>query len=299
MKISKNKIMKSLMIGVASSMAIQPIFTTVASAKNQIVKEEKVNNMSEKTIQIQGETISYSIKHKANKKGTIVFVHGSIFNKDAMAPIAEAMNNQYQVVNIDLPGHGESTGLARTDVNDYADMVYSTLKELIKKGEITDNIIIAGWSLGGSIALELALRDLPEIKNIVMISSTGKFNIPEIPAEYFNAKTIISMDFTDLTTESAKNFIFNQIDTNIAPVETSLLDLRVATKYNAIDRLKDVKIPVLILAGDKDTLATSDMQKVLDEKIPNSTLRLYENRGHALVMESPELLAKEIKDFLK
>lgn len=299
MKISKNKMIKGLMLGVTATMATQPLLTTIANAQDLGAVETRTKSLQEKTIDIQGETVSYSIKNKANKKGTVVFVHGSIFNKDSMTPIAEAMNNQYQVVNIDLPGHGESTGLARTSVDDYADIVYATLQELVAKGEITDNITVAGWSLGGSIALNLATRDLPEIKNVVMISSSPDFNIPEIPAEYFDAKQIISMDFTDLTPEASKKFIFNQIDHNIAPVETSLLDLRVATEYKAVDKLKDIKIPVLILAGDKDTLALEDKQHLMDELIPTSTLRLYENRGHALVIEAPDKLAKDIKNFLK
>lgn len=295
----KNIVIKSLMLGVASSMVMQPVLTTVANAQTLQVREANTNYLKEKTMDIKGETVSYSIKHKANKKGTVVFVHGSIFNKDTMVPIAEAMSNQYQVVNIDLPGHGESTGLARTSVDDYADIVYSTLQELIKKGEITDNITVAGWSLGGSIALNLATRDLPEIKNVVMISSSAKFNIPEIPPQYFDAKGIISTEFTELTPQSTQDFIFSQIDTNVAPVETSLLDFRVATEYNAVDKLKDVKIPVLILAGDQDKLAVKDMQEDMSELLPKATLKLYENRGHALVIEAPELLAKDIKDFLK
>ena len=285
-------------------MMVQPLLTLTANAQegveiNMTMKKIETKGFVEKTVDVNGETMSYQIKGGTDKKGTLVYVHGSIFNKDAMLPVAHQTKNDYQIVNIDLPGHGESTGEARTSVESYADIVYDTIKELIAKGEITDNVSVAGWSLGGNITLELALRDLPEIKSSIMIDSSAKFDIPEIPREVYDTETVISMAYTDLTTEKSKEYISDIIKHNSEDTDTCLLDLRVASSYDARDRLQDVKIPVLVVAGDKDALAPVEMQQFLAETIPNGELALIEGYGHALVMENPRLIADQINNFLK
>jgi pimeloyl-ACP methyl ester carboxylesterase len=69
--------------------------------------------------------------------------------------------------------------------------------------------------------------------------------------------------------------------------------------WEAGDQLKQIKVPTLILVGNKDNLTPPRISQLLHAAIPDSKLVILEDAGHYLVLEHPELVNAEIFNFLK
>jgi pimeloyl-ACP methyl ester carboxylesterase len=62
--------------------------------------------------------------------------------------------------------------------------------------------------------------------------------------------------------------------------------------------LAKIKVPTLILWGDKETVFSRSEQDKLLAALPNARLKVYEDTGHAMHWERPEWFAKDLQDFM-
>lgn len=76
-----------------------------------------------------------------------------------------------------------------------------------------------------------------------------------------------------------------------------LIEAKAEVEHDSIDSLKKISVPVLILCGDKDFYFPSEYVKEMDNLISNSTLKFYENKGHAIIGDAR--FAKDILEFIK
>ena len=76
-----------------------------------------------------------------------------------------------------------------------------------------------------------------------------------------------------------------------------LIEAKAEVEHDAIDSLKKISIPVLILCGNKDFYFPSEYIKEMDSLISNSTLKFYENKGHEIIGEAR--FAEDILEFIK
>jgi pimeloyl-ACP methyl ester carboxylesterase len=68
--------------------------------------------------------------------------------------------------------------------------------------------------------------------------------------------------------------------------------------FNIKDQLKNIKIPTLILTGDKDSILPPTRSYDLNELIPNSKLIVFQKQNHGINTEIPEKVAHEIIEFI-
>ncbi|HSN49691.1 MAG TPA: alpha/beta hydrolase [Bacteroidales bacterium] len=96
--------------------------------------------------------IHYTLQGKGEK--TLLFVHGAFINKEYWAEQVKYFSNDYQIVTLDLPGHGAS-GKDRSywTMEVFGEDVCALIKELQLK-----NVILIGHSMGGDVILEAASR---------------------------------------------------------------------------------------------------------------------------------------------
>jgi len=75
--------------------------------------------------------------------------------------------------------------------------------------------------------------------------------------------------------------------------------LRAAGDHSAEDYLAKVDVPVLILAGEKDTFTPSSLSTFMGEQIPKAELVVVEGGTHVAPIEQPELVGARIKAFVE
>jgi len=75
--------------------------------------------------------------------------------------------------------------------------------------------------------------------------------------------------------------------------------LRAAGDHSAEDYLAKVDVPVLILAGEKDTFTPSSLSTFMGEQIPKAELVVVEGGTHVAPIEQPELFREKIRTFVE
>jgi 3-oxoadipate enol-lactonase len=112
-------------------------------------------------------TLRYRISQPAapSTNPTLVLLHGATLDHHAWAPQVAALQDRFPLVTPDLRGHGESTG--RFDFTAAVDDIEALLEVLP-----ADQVVLVGLSLGGNIAQELARRNNPRVRALVIADAT-------------------------------------------------------------------------------------------------------------------------------
>ena len=91
-------------------------------------------------------------------------------------------------------------------------------------------------------------------------------------------------------------FTQNYLTKNSAAFERQL---NANISHDTRNQLKKIKLPTLILVGKNDELTPPNMAVELNSEIPNSELLIFDQGGHGLYWEVPELFNKTVLDFIE
>lgn len=220
----------------------------------------------------------------------IVLLHGAIGTKKQMSGIHSAIGNEYKLYSYDFPGHGEQPEMEQ----DFSIEVFENwiLKEISK---IEGDIAILGYSLGGYVALRLALA-LPERIKVVMTFGT----IFDWHTE--QAKKQIAMINPDKIKEKVPVYASHLHESHgvkwpkVLTNTHALLQKLGEKPLLTVETLKEIKAKCLISVGDRDTLVSIEESVTTYKLIPNASLAIYPNTGHPFE-KAPHHKIK--KDFLE
>jgi len=100
----------------------------------------------------------------------LILLHGGFGNTEMFMPAREALSKNYKVIAVDLQGHGRTADIDRPIVPDSMANDIAALINQLNLGKTN----IAGYSLGGMVALRLAIQHPELLQNVVLISSPFK-----------------------------------------------------------------------------------------------------------------------------
>lgn len=251
------------------------------------------------------ETYYYELTGNQSSPETLVFVHGATMTGAGMLPFAQQFG-EFNCITVDLPGHGNSKGETKTRVEDFAESVIYLVEELQKTHTATLNVTVLGFSMGGCITVEIAIRKPSWLKRAVVLSSGAglKGNTPLVDS--FNAMDASEFKALDLyrhlggryTTEEELN---GEIET-LLPVQcedsVGLSDLQTACHYDKLAEASGIDVPLMVAAGDDDKIVPVNIAIRLRDAVPGSELLILPYRGHSALYEEMEQMVKTIKNFM-
>lgn len=247
-------------------------------------------------------------KQIGNQKSdrTLVFLHGATMTKGGMLPFAERFPD-YNCIVFDLAAHGESGGKEPAEIGEFAVGVENSIQILQKEGKASKDLIIMGYSMGGAITCEIAIRGNIELKGIVLLSSGANLDkytpvideLKKVPKEAFNSGDIFQYLFGPDTTEEEKEIIIKGFQDTSASNEIGYEDLMVANKYNHLSKLGKVEVPAIIVHGNDDQIILPMSAIDLWNTLPNSELLMLPYRGHAAILEQIDLVREKVDSFIK
>jgi pimeloyl-ACP methyl ester carboxylesterase len=220
------------------------------------------------------------------------------------------LSSSFQVILFDHRGIGNTeTGRRPFTLEQFADDTAGLLEALgIKQAHML------GWSMGGLITEEVALRHPSRVNKLVLYAAhchPGLFPpSPEVikkltdtsgtPAE--QGMRFISLLFPPAWLQShgerVKEIFYRPMG-NI-PIETmGQQSMAIGAWKGCCDRLGAITNPTLVLAGNEDLLVPPQNASYLAEKIPKARLVLYENTGHGLMFQDPERFGRQVIEFLR
>lgn len=229
----------------------------------------------------------------------LVFLHGFTQTSTSWKPIAEQIASQgFHTVVIDLPGHGDSAGV-RADLRRTADMVATI------GGEAT----YVGYSLGGRVALHLALMYPHLTKSVVLIGATAGIADADERARRREADDAIEARLTELGVEAfVREWTAQPLFADLVITEEDLADrarntveglassLRLAgtgAQTSLWPRLREITAPVLAMAGERDEKFAAIADQIA-AGVGHGTSLLVPNASHAAHLQQPDFVIKSI-----
>lgn len=239
---------------------------------------------------------------------TIVFVHGLSDNLNYWRPLSENLKNDYQVLIFDLRGHGESTDDDRkTTIDLYQEDLYQLLKALD-----IENAVFAGLSLGGNVILDLAVNHPEMVDGLIVMSSFPEHTerlekifddfrtgINQGFIEFFD--TILPYTLTDDMLEEHREILesLKYEAAEVANVEGIKKGIDAGYGFNITDKLSDIDVPTIVIAGKEDDLTDLEIQRKISDNIKGSELIVLDKTKHnILIGQNIENVLNIINDLM-
>jgi pimeloyl-ACP methyl ester carboxylesterase len=250
-------------------------------------------------------------------KGTpVVFVHGYWISSWEFEKEIDYFGQWYRAIAFDLPGHGKSDKPPKASYT--LRWLTASMDTALSKVIGDEKRVLVGQNMGAMISLIYAtLPSLSErLKGLVLIGATAKFKTPATEYIIVSLKTgetkfkdpvfhqsgSAAVDFHGRFSKAhpdfVKEFASHKIETDqevaLKTYYSMLYD------YNVESKLGAIRVPTLILTGDKDNLILPKNSKLLHERIKNSELVvLSPDVGHHIQFEATDQFRKSLLDFLK
>lgn len=232
----------------------------------------------------------------------ILFVHGAGSNGHTWYRQVEAIGEHHSAVALDLPGHGRSAGVEglRT-VTDYADFVAAFLDALKIK-----SAVILGHSMGGAIAMDLALRHSARVDALIISCSAPKFNVSAERTEALRAVTMGRAPQAFNTDGYSPKTVKENFDVVregwMEQVKTDprvrYTDIVACSRVDLRDSIAKIDKPALIIAGADDQGTTPVDAEFMAGKIRGSRSKIIADAGHFIPRERPAEYNAAIEQFL-
>lgn len=246
-------------------------------------------------INIKGYAVNYRQVHHGSK-GSLIFIHGAGSDGEIWSKLWGNLASEFTVIVPDLPGHNLSEGEPCSAVDDYA----SSMTAFIKSLNLPRPIIIAGHSMGGAIALSIALTN-PELSDgLIMVDSAARLQVlPQFLEQL--GKGILDGNFLDFgfaasTPEAVKKDFLDYAAQ--VPVSIYFIDFTACSKFDVREQLDQLHCPLLLLVGNEDRLTPVKLSEFIKGKVHPATMKVIPQAGHFTMLEQPQALSQAINEFV-
>ena len=234
-------------------------------------------------------------------KDTIVFLHGSGLSHIVWSLTEQFFSNKkYNVLSLDLPGHGNSEGPCLDSIEKIADWLEKVFIELK-----LNKVIIVGHSQGCLEALEYSYKYKSRLKKIVFIG--GSYQMPvnkDLIELALNGNSDAVKLMMKWSYEGSKKFIGgNPIEKIIQSSkdisEILAVDLIACNNYsNGSKAVKSIDCPTMLILGELDKMINLEIGKKFSNLIKNSTTHVINGSGHMIMIEKAFEMREKILEFL-
>jgi len=234
----------------------------------------------------------------------VVLVHGFTQTGASWRPVADRLVGSYEVVRVDAPGHGRS-----------ADVTAGLVEGARLLGEVGGPSAYVGYSMGGRLALQLAVTEPERVERLVLLGATAGIDDPgervarrsadEALAaglerdglDAFLSRWLALPLFAGLRREAAG--LEDRRANTVAGLASSLRVAGTGTMDPPLwDRLGRLAMPVLVLAGEHDARFAALGRRLAEAVGANAAFAVVPGAGHAAHLERPDAFLALVEPFL-
>lgn len=263
-----------------------------------------------------------SLKVLERGKGfPILCLHGHPGSGRSLSVFTNHLSQRFKTLAPDLRGYGGSQ--TRLDFSMMSHLI--DLEALLDRHQV-DRCLVLGWSLGGILALELALRQLERVSGLILVATAARpwSNHPPITWQdnlYTGLASIANRlnpgwqwNIDALGRRSLYRYLIQQhtpaayqylaAEAMPAYLQTSrratrALSIALKEGYNRLPELPQIQCPCLVLAGSEDRHITAASSQETAEHLPQAEWRCYSNTAHLFPWEVPERVLGDIDEWLE
>lgn len=233
----------------------------------------------------------------------VIFTHGYAGTTKSWEGQVAVLSKKYRFITCDMRGHGQTD--APDSLSEYTlDIVIEDIYQLLRYLRI-QKAIVGGLSLGGYLTLHF-YNQHPDMTAAIILMDTGPgYRTPE-KAKDWNQRNIDRARV--LETQGMKGFMESEYsrddyyttpDVMIKHNPKGLANISRGVMINpwGVDILPNIKVPALIICGDRDTafLSATDY---MAQKIPKAKKVIINNAGHGVNIDQPQVFESTVLDFL-
>lgn len=238
----------------------------------------------------------------------LLLIMGLALSSRAWHTLPELLQNEFRVIVLDNSGTGRSTPPRRfyrtRDMADDAAAVLDALK--------LDSAFVFGISMGGMIAQELAVRHPRRVRALVLgctfaghLRSTKPS--PRIALELLRvvfgsrrklgahaARLLVSPEYLAADRDGFDRWVAT---IEQAPVGVAVRQMGAIVLHESRKRLRDLRVPTLVITGDADRLVPPRNSHTLAKLIPGARLLVLPGAGHVFPVERPAETVRALREF--
>jgi 2-succinyl-6-hydroxy-2,4-cyclohexadiene-1-carboxylate synthase len=264
-------------------------------------------------IQLNIETII----NNESSDDSLFFLHG--FTGCAMdwLPIVSSLNKRFNYYLVDLVGHGKSDS-PKEGYNYFIDSIVNQLREIIIS-LCNKNIVLVGYSLGGRVALNFALKNRMLLKGLILESSSWgisdeylkdkRAEEDERLAEFIENNPIEKfIDYwMNLDLFNTQRRFSNEMRSQIRErkLENNKIGLANSLRYSGTGKMeplsnsiKDLTLKTLLVTGGLDSKFT-DINDNMVKFLTNAEHLIIKNAGHNTHLEEPQRFIEAVNNFIR
>jgi pimeloyl-ACP methyl ester carboxylesterase len=266
-------------------------------------------------LDLDGMRVHYRDEGPRDDPTPLVLIHGTSTNLQTWDGWVAELKNRKRVIRFDLPGFG-LTGPSPDHDYRIGAYVRFTLQVLDKLG--VQRFIVAGNSLGGDVAWEVAVSAPQRVESLILIDASGySLNASSIPLGFRIARTpvlnqiaryslprgVIESSIRDLYGDPSRvtpELVDRIFELTLREGNRDALIQRIQQMELGAhaDRIKTIKTPTLILWGGRDHLIPPDNARRFEHDIAGSKLVVFDDLGHVPYEEDPARTVAAVKTFL-
>ncbi len=244
----------------------------------------------------EGKTPNFEYHEQGTKGPVIILLHGllgALSNWDSVLPLFADFSRAIALKFPISTGHSSEVRIKSL----------AAFTEFFIRQNNFEKVILCGNSLGGHVALRVALSSPDLVDSLILSGSSGLYehtadSLPVRPKSDFirshMKRVFVNQKF--ITDEGVNEIL------EILSKRSNHLNLihaaRSAKRDNLQKVLPQVNFPTLLLWGEEDEITTMGVAKIFDDLIPDSKLITIGQCGHAPMIEHPEWFSQQVKTFL-
>lgn len=247
---------------------------------------------------------AYAAAHSFDaRKPTMVFVHGAGLDHSWFGLQSRYFGyHGYNVLAVDLPGHGRSEGPPLPTIGGMAQWIFTVLDFFgIQKTRLV------GHSMGSLISLECANRQPSRVERIVLIGIAYPMKVSAAFLEAARRNDQTAFDMETIWGHAAQvplggnpnpgMWMYGDTLARLRRLAPGVLynDLKACNDY--VSDFANVKCPVLLILGKRDVMTPPRSAKGLQDKLPHCETALIDPSGHSLMAEAPDATLDALISF--
>lgn len=259
---------------------------------------------------IDGYNVSYLRSKSGVSKPVVVLLHGFGSDKDIWNRFSQYLSDDFDIVALDLPGHGESFSDPNFDY--YLVSQARFVKRFLDSAGVS-NPIMVGNSMGGAVAALYAALFSDDVSGLVLLNPAGVLRyqsvltegivngdnllIPENEGDY-DALVRLSFEDPPFIPEFAVRVIEQRLISRKVVLErifSEMADITLSGRF--VEYLGEIQCKTLLIWGEEDRLLNPDNSEVFLEHLRDVRLVTLEDVGHVPMFEKPKYTAELFADF--
>ena len=253
--------------------------------------------MQRALIDFQGRQVSCQYS-KTDSDTTIFFVHGAGNDSNIFTKQFHALKQRFNIIAVDLPGHGQSPSNGELTVETYRDAVL-VIMHALEPGRA----VLVGHSMGSGVIIEAYLARRELFAGLVFIAAGPALPVSPMIFDLIEKDfgTFISMADQTVCSPGADDELKSILSGSLETAGRDIVygDFSIYSRYDYLPALSSITVPVLVAGNTGDRMVSIKGVKKLQQSIPSAKIVTYDAQGHVPQWEQADDFNRDLTDFIE